>query len=98
MTTTISALLDDVDDEASFIAFLTALALDWRAQQQGHPEADCVPRASAIDPWEAGTIGGFLETAAAWAEDSKGGHRHYEPASNPWRRCAEILYAGKYYE
>ncbi|WP_321818702.1 MULTISPECIES: hypothetical protein [unclassified Paraburkholderia] len=77
--------LDGVVDERSFIDFLHALASDWS-------------EAPSQSGWENGSIGAFLGAAAAWAEASKNGLRFYDVPSNPWRRFADMLIAGKEYE
>lgn len=90
---TLGQLVECVTDEASFVRFLRALAED--------AEADAAEAArrppSSYGPgrlgWENGTVGAFLESAAAWAEAKR------QPSSpNPWRACADILLAGKSYE
>lgn len=68
--------LEAVHDEASFLAFLSALRAD----------------AARGDGWENETIETFIEAATAWAEARP------TNVANPWRRCADILYAGKGYE
>ena len=77
--------LDRVVDERSFVDFLHALACDWSVAP------------SPLD-WENGSIGEFLDAAAAWAEASKNGLRFYVVPTNPWRRVADMLIAGKEYE
>jgi hypothetical protein len=80
-------LLERVRDETSFVVSLAALATD-RAN------------GSEANGWENGTIDEFLASAARWAEESRYGLplAGYTPSSNPWRRCADIIYAGKIYE
>jgi hypothetical protein len=48
-----------------------------------------------------------LESAAAWAEDLPDPNPvivngisipGYTKPDNPWKRCADIIYAGKFYE
>ena len=50
--------------------------------------------------WKNVTINAYFDAAVAWARASAKGlpWANYVPSSNPWRRCAEILYAGKIYE
>jgi hypothetical protein len=85
--------LDAVCDEESFVAFVLALAADRddevAKEKSGQP---------SIYPWQNGTIEMFLECAAAWATASKRGLPLYQKPENPWKRCADILYAGKIYE
>ncbi|WP_147448803.1 hypothetical protein [Corallococcus terminator] len=44
--------------------------------------------------WQNFTIDSFLDASASWAEASS----DWDPRENPWRRCASILFAGKFYE
>lgn len=87
-------ILDRVHDEGSFIDFIEALGSDFARKQ----ELELVNPSSPNEPgrlgWENGTIDTFLESAAACASD--GGPSSEE--MNPWQRCAQILYSGKYYE
>ncbi|WP_456307207.1 DUF7660 family protein [Paraburkholderia bannensis] len=64
---------------------LHALASDWSETLRS-------------SDWENGSIGSFLDAAAAWAETSRSGLRYYDAPSNPWRRVGDILIAGKEYE
>lgn len=48
--------------------------------------------------WENTTIERFFDTAVRWARDSVNGNPFYTKPDNPWRRCADILYAAKGYE
>jgi hypothetical protein len=41
------------------------------------------------------TIEAFLGAAAAWATGSKNGLEFYQKPSNPWRRCADLIYMGR---
>ncbi|MFT0170091.1 DUF7660 family protein [Paraburkholderia mimosarum] len=77
--------LERVVDERSFIDFLNVLASDWF-------------EAPSLSGWESGSIGAFLDAAARWAEASENGLRFYDVPSNPWRRVADMLIAGKEYE
>lgn len=87
-------LLDRVVDEDSFLVFARALQADWRRTQ--HPGLRVNP--DGPGSWETSTIGDFLESAVAWAEDSKAAPMVPPPSSNPWRRCADMLWAGAFYE
>jgi hypothetical protein len=89
--------LDTVHDEATFVAFVSALAAD-RANEVSKENKRCSsPYGPGANGWENGTIEAYLESAAAWAEDWKKSPQ-YRPPVNPWKRCAEILYMGKIYE
>ncbi|MEM8634477.1 MAG: hypothetical protein AAGF33_05820 [Pseudomonadota bacterium] len=89
--------LDSVVDEHTFLQFLQFLAADWEKSQALDAEFPPKPYASGARGWENGTIGQFLESAAAcgMAHLLKGG---MEPNANPWKEAACIIYAGKIYE
>jgi hypothetical protein len=40
----------------------------------------------------------FLNTAVRWARDSVNGNPFYKKPDNPWRRCADLLFAATSYE
>ncbi|MBP2654659.1 MAG: hypothetical protein H6Q73_2228 [Firmicutes bacterium] len=92
----ISGLVDKVYDEQSFLVFLHALMKDRVEEVQKEKVNPSPPYGPGANGWENGTIEGFLESAIAWAEDSKNSLNKIE--SNPWKRCAQILYMGKHYE
>lgn len=84
-------LLENVDDETSFIAFARALAKD--SNHAGEPDA----------AWENDTLWAFLDAATAWAESTNFGRNmafadFAMHEASPWRRFAEFLWAGKVYE
>jgi hypothetical protein len=89
--------LESVRDEDSFVAFVAALAADRADEVQKEKKKPSSPYGPGANGWENGTIEAYLESAAAWAEDWKKSPRYRVP-TNPWHRCAEILYAGKSYE
>lgn len=91
-------LLDFVDSEESFVQFIERLSQDWYDAERKEIETPSSPYGSGQNGWENGTIGSFLESAAAWAEASKNGLEFYKKPENPWRRAAEIVYMGKIYE
>ncbi|WP_339837036.1 hypothetical protein [Paenibacillus sp. FSL R7-0272] len=76
-------LVNEVQDEATFIAFLIALSKD---------------RQTCRDEWQHDSIESFLEAAADWGQESVNGLTHYEKPDNPWKRCAQMMYMGKIYE
>lgn len=91
-------LADEVRDEAGFLRFLQALGEDWEADFDAESGAPRNPYGSEGLGWENGTLGRFLEAAAAWGQASLNGLQLYEKPANPWRRMADILLAGKFYE
>jgi len=91
-------LADQVQDEADFLRFVAALAADWEEEKAIEATHSPAPYSAGALGWENGTIGAALERAAAWGEASIKGLRFYEKPSNPWRRAAHILHAGKFYE
>ena len=97
MADTLQGKLDAVCDEESFVAFVSALAADRADEVAKEKAKPSSPHGPGANGWENASIEAFLEAAAAWAEDWKGSPQYRSPA-NPWKRCAEILYAGKSYE
>lgn len=75
--------LETVRDEASFVAFVTALARDRRTNSAS---------------WQSGSIEQFLEAAVSWAEDSGMGSIQGLGNATPWKKVATFLYCGKIYE
>lgn len=75
--------LQDVTDEASFVAFVSALAEDRRKNAAS---------------WQNDSIEAFLDAALSWAEDSEMGRSQGLASASPWKRAAVFLYAGKIYE
>jgi hypothetical protein len=86
-----------VHDEATFLEFLRALSVDFAASKKQERNSPSEPYGPAVLDWENTTIDHFLESAAAWANDTRGSLAGPDP-QNPWRRCAMILLAGKSYE
>jgi hypothetical protein len=89
MTTDVAEALEKVTDEQSFVAFLEVLETDWH-RDESEPERP--------GGWEQGDIGGLLDAAAAWAAASRNAPGLPPPSPNPWRRCADIIAAGAFYE
>jgi hypothetical protein len=96
--TDLHAQADQVDDEASLLRFINALAEDWQDERRKEAAAPSSPYGPGANGWENGTIGAFLERAGSWAEASSRGMAFYSPPTNVWRRVAHILLAGKFYE
>ena len=90
--------LDAVVDEESFIRFLSALAVDRAGEVEKDKQNPSSFNGPSTNGWENGTIEAFLESASAWAEESKNGLQFYTKPENPWKRCADIIYMGKNYE
>jgi hypothetical protein len=80
---TLFELVNEVQDEATFVAFLSALSKD---------------RQTCADEWQHDSIESFLEASADWGQESIKGLVHYEKPDNPWKRCAQMMYMGKIYE
>ena len=89
----LDALLEEVNDEQSFLAFIDALRADWELERELEKEIPSPPFSAGATGWENGSIGQFLEAAVAYANDSPD-----DGTTNPWRRAAHIIYAGKFYE
>ncbi len=94
-------LLEAVCDEDSFIFFLNALGIDRADEVSKENVLPSNPFGAGSNGWQHGSIENFLEAAAAWGEASKDGmpmNPNWEKPTNPWKRCAEIIYMGKHYE
>ena len=98
MNDDLQGLCDAVCDEDSFLRFLEALAADRADEVEREKSQPSSPYEPGANGWENGTIESFLERASAWGQDSKHGLESYEKPSNPWKRCADILFMGKIYE
>ena len=79
----IHELLDDVNDEKSFIAFVHALATDLQTDKSS---------------WENPDLNRFLDAALSWAESTNIGASQGMADASPWKRVATMLYCGKIYE
>ncbi len=93
----LESYLDKVVDEKSFLEFARALQADKEDEDHREKENPSSPYAHGLNGWENTTIDGFLESAIAWAEDSKFGQA-IEPNANPWKKFALFLYGGMIYE
>lgn len=85
---TLFEIVNEVEDEKTFLRFIEVLKND-RIDYLNNKE---------VDEWKNDTIESFLDCAHEWAETSKDGLRFYDKPSNPWKRCAQIIYMGKIYE
>lgn len=101
----LEAAFNAVQDENSFLQFLSALAEDRANEVEQEKIQPSPPYSPGANGWQHWSIEDFLEAAAAWGEGSKGGLPlqingvpKCEEPSNPWKRCAEIIYMGKHYE
>jgi hypothetical protein len=98
MSHDLETLLDTVCDEDSFVRFLEALAAERADEVEKEKTKPSSPYGPGANGWENGTIEAFLKCASAWAQVSKHGLQFYAKPSNPWKRCADIIFAGKIYE
>lgn len=91
-------LIDEVDDEKTFLTFVDALLKDRIAEinAQKNKQIDDCGRGPL--GWENHTIEDFLEAAQAWAESTNVGATQNLAEASPWRRFAAFLYCGKIYE
>ncbi|MFT3989670.1 hypothetical protein [Aestuariivirga sp.] len=88
----LDAALERVTDQKTFVAFLLALSEDYALERKLQPEPDWMVEGPL--GWVNFSIDAFLEAGAYQTIDSG-----YENLSaNIWRRCAEIIAAGKFYE
>lgn len=86
MTVELHNLLDQVNDDQTFLRFARALMAD---------KATTSP--DAMD-WQNNTIEEFLESAIAWVEDSDFGISQGLQPANSWQQFTVFLYCGKIYE
>lgn len=98
MARDLDSLLRQVKDEATFIAFIDALAADYSEEQETEQESHRSPYSSGALGWQNGTIDAMLGAAAAWGNSTAMNPKNNTADQNPWYRCAHILYAGKFYE
>jgi hypothetical protein len=94
----LSQALKSVHDEETFLQFLLALRDDREASIAMEQEAPSSPYGPDAGGWENTTIERFFDTAVRWARDSMNGNPFYTKPDNPWRRCADILFAAIGYE
>ena len=94
----LSDALEAVHDEESFLQFLLALRDDREASVAQEKFAPSSPHGLDAGGWENITIERFFDTAVRWARDSVNGNPFYKRPDNPWRRCADILFAATGYE
>ncbi len=88
----------EVVDEESFIEFLSVLAADRADEVEKEREKPSSPYGPRRNGWENGSIEAFLDAACRWGAQSVNGMPLLPKSTNPWRRCADILLAGKFYE
>ena len=87
-------LIENVNDEKSFLIFVQALIQDRSIED---PESiDHCGRGS--QGWENHSIQSFLEAGHAWAEATNIGESQGMGKESPWKRFAAFLYCGKIYE
>ncbi|MEQ1700791.1 MAG: hypothetical protein ABMA25_11820, partial [Ilumatobacteraceae bacterium] len=87
------AKLSTVVDEATFLEFLAALAMDRHDEvTKESPSPSSSPWGPGPNGWEHGTIENYLDAAASWGAEGIGIVAD-NSATNPWQRCAEILWA-----
>jgi hypothetical protein len=87
-----------VRDEDSFVDFVAALAADRADEVKKEARKPSPPYCPGANGWENGRIETFLGAAVRWADHWKRSSGQYKKPRNAWKRCAEILYAGKLYE
>lgn len=92
------AMLEVVVDEDSFLSFVEELGRDFCLERKLEAENPSPPYMHGKLGWENGSIDTFLDAATAWGRNSSEPEHPGYRETNPWRRCANILYAGKYYE
>ena len=91
-------LVESVCDEQTFIDFISAMAADREDDCRKEELNPSSPFGPSHNGWENGSIESFLGAAAAWAVSSINGLPLMEKTQNPWKRAAQIIHAGKFYE
>lgn len=89
--------LENVTDEASFLAFAHLLLRDRRDAANAEHLAASSPH-ELDEGWANVSIEQFLAGAIGWAEDAEFGRRHHLEHATPWRLFAQFLYAGRMYQ
>ena len=84
-------LLEKVEDSETFLIFAKELLRDRELDiSEANPDqSDRTARG-----WVNTELVDYLESAIAWAEDTKFGEKH----RNPWNEFASFLFCGKTYE
>jgi len=90
-------LLEEVNDQESFMTFSRALLADKIDKNSKDDKKKYSPYCSDWNGWENSTIEDFLESSIAWAEDSNFGE-NIEEIESTWKKFALFLYCGKIYE
>lgn len=94
----LDVLLELVVDEDSFLSFAEALGRDFWLESKLEADNPSPPSMHGRLGWENGSVDTFLDAASAWGRNSAVPGHPGNRDTNPWRRCAHILYAGKFYE
>ena len=99
--------LDAVVDKQTFVGCLKVLAEDRADEVEKEKQDPSSAYGAGRNGWENGSIEALLESAAAWAGGLPGPNPvivngisipGYTKPDDPWKRCADIIYAGKFYE
>ena len=89
-------LADSVESEQDLPNFIEALKLDRNDEEEKVSPSS--PYDSGANGWENGNLVPFLGAAVAWGQASIDELEFYKKTDNPWKRVAQILHAGKFYE
>ena len=90
-------ILKDVNDEKTFINFLSELHQEWLLVLEIENNTPSPKHAPMTLGWENGDLSSFLEAAVAGGEDKlKDTDKVFN--NNSWQRAAFIIYHGKFYE
>ena len=98
MAIDLHAAVERVSDEKTFLEFIALLADDWNEEREIEQQRPSSPYGAGALGWENGTVGAFLDAVHRWGTTSINGLKFYEKPENPWRRMAQVLHAGKFYE
>ena len=98
MSKDLYTLADEVETEEDFLNFIDMLLADKEEEEKIEKETPSSPWGPGVNGWENGDIVSFLGAVVSWGETSINGLELYQKPSNPWKRAAQILHAGKFYE
>jgi hypothetical protein len=90
--------VEEVVDEESFIEFVGVLAANRSEPDEMERQEPNSVYGRSKNGWEHGSIEAFLDAACRWGTQSINGMPLLPKSTNPWRRCADVLLAGKFYE
>ena len=83
--------IEDVETKEDFIKFLKFLEKDFQKDYEANKNKPY----GGSGEWQNWFVGNYLESIAAWLEDSG---KYNNQKSIDWKDLAKIIESGKYYE